>query len=59
MLGKYKGIEGTDIGTYWTMPRLGGVMYGEGQGVVTTTKDGQDMATWAGQGIGRFTGLGK
>jgi hypothetical protein len=32
-------------------------MYGEGQGVITT-KDGQDMATWTGQGIGkiRFTG---
>jgi hypothetical protein len=61
MLGKYKGIEGTDIGTYWTVPRPGeegGVMYGEGQGVVTT-KDGQDMATWTGQGIGRYTAAGK
>jgi hypothetical protein len=65
MVGKYKGIEGTDIGTYWTVPRLGegereggGVVYGEGQGVVTT-KDGQEIATWTGQGIGRFTALGK
>ena len=30
----------------------------EGQGV-KTTKDGQEMATWTGQGIGRFTGPGK
>jgi hypothetical protein len=62
MDGKYKGAEGTDIGTYSSVIRQGeggGVaMYGEGQGVVTT-KDGQEMATWTGQGIGRFTGPGK
>jgi hypothetical protein len=55
--GKYKGEEGTDIGTYCTIMR-GEVMYGEGQGVITT-KDGKEMATWTGQGIGRFTGAGK
>ena len=33
-------------------------MYGKGQGVVTT-KDGQEMATWTGQGIGRFSSPGK
>lgn len=33
-------------------------MYGEGQGVVTA-KDGSEMATWTGQGIGRFTSQGK
>jgi hypothetical protein len=33
-------------------------MYGEGQGVITT-KDGKGMATWTGQGIGRFMGPGK
>jgi hypothetical protein len=61
MDGKYKGEEGTDIGTYYSVLRQGaeaGVMYGEGQGVITT-KDGQEMATWTGQGIGRFTGPGK
>lgn len=52
------------IGTYVTNPRpsIGGgdanVIYGEGQGVITTTKDGQ-MATWTGQGIGHFTSDGK
>jgi hypothetical protein len=35
-----------------------GVMYGEGQGIITA-KDGQGMATWTGQGIGRFTSPGK
>ncbi|MFL6376324.1 MAG: hypothetical protein ACJ72R_02525 [Nitrososphaeraceae archaeon] len=44
--------------TYWFTLRPGGALYGEGQGVLTT-KDGQDMATWTGQGIGRFTSLGK
>jgi hypothetical protein len=58
MDGKYKGAEGTDIGTYSSILRQeeggGGVMYEEGQGVVTT-KDSQEMATWTGQGIGRFS----
>jgi hypothetical protein len=61
MNGKFGGIEGSDIGTYCTVMREGsepGVMYGEGQGVITT-KDGQGMATWTGQGIGRFTAPGK
>jgi hypothetical protein len=61
MEGKYGGIESTDIGTYCTVMREGeeaGVMYGEGQGVVTA-KAGQGIATWTGQGIGKFAGLGK
>lgn len=61
MNGKFGGIEGSDIGTYCTVMREGsepGVMYGEGQGVITT-KDGQGMTTWTGQGIGRFTAPGK
>jgi hypothetical protein len=61
MDGKYSGEDCTEIGTYCTVMRQGaeaGVMYGEGQGVITT-KDGQEMATWSGQGIGRFTSPGK
>jgi hypothetical protein len=38
--------------------REGGVLQGEGQGIITT-KDGQGMATWTGPGIGRITGPGK
>ena len=57
-IGKYKGIETTEITTYWSTPRPGGALYSEGQGVLMT-KDGQDMATWTGQGIGRFTSPGK
>jgi hypothetical protein len=60
MSGKYKGEEGSDIGTYWAVMRQDevGVMYGEGQGIYET-KDGKGMATWRGYGIGRFTSPGK
>jgi hypothetical protein len=58
MEGRYRGVEGTDVGTYTSILREKGVIYGEGQGIVTT-RDGQEMATWTGQGIGRFTGPGK
>ena len=57
-IGKYRGVEGTDTGTYWSTPRPGGAIYGQGQGVVMS-KDGQEMATWTGQGVGRFTSTGK
>jgi hypothetical protein len=58
MQGRYKEAEGTDVGTYTSVLREGGVIYGKGQGIVTT-RDGHEMATWTGQGIGRFTGSGK
>jgi hypothetical protein len=56
--GNYRGVETTAIVTYLASPRTGGAMYGEGQGVLMS-KDGQEMATWTGQGIGRFTSPGK
>ncbi len=55
MEGKYRGAETTEIATYWSLPRQGGVMYGEGQGIITT-RDGQETATWTGQGTGKATG---
>ena len=61
MEGKYRGEDCTEMITYCSVMREGtegGVMYGEGQGVVTT-KDGKGMATWTGQGIGGFTSPGK
>jgi hypothetical protein len=57
MEGNYSGTACTDIGTYTSVLR-GGVLFGEGQGIITT-KDGQGMATWTGQGIGKFTAPGK
>jgi hypothetical protein len=46
-------VLGTDVmetGTYWSVVRPDGTLYGEGQGVVMA-KDGK-MATWIGQGVG-------
>ena len=56
--GNYRGVETTATITYWSTPRPGGAIYGEGQGVIMS-KDGQEMAIWTGQGIGRFTSPGK
>jgi hypothetical protein len=50
MEGNYRGIPCTDVGTYTSVLREGGVLYGKGQGIITT-KDGQ--------GIGKFTAPGK
>ena len=48
--GKVFGVDETEIGTYWSVLRPDGTLYGEGQGVVMG-KDGE-MATWIGQGVG-------
>src|SRR5438093_658243 len=54
--GKILGVEFTELGTYCTALREGGVLYGEGQGVLMS-KDGESC-TWRGAGIGRPTGKG-
>ena len=56
--GNYRGVETTATITYWASPRPGGAIYGEGKGALMS-KDGQEMAIWTGQGIGRFTSPGK
>jgi hypothetical protein len=46
-------ILGTDVketGTYCTVVRPDGTLYGEGQGVMVTK--GGEMATWTGHGVG-------
>jgi hypothetical protein len=55
--GKFKDIEITEIGTFWTIPTSTdkNITYVEGQGIITT-KDGQDTATFRGYGIGRSKG---
>lgn len=55
--GKILGMEIIDRGTYSSVQWPGGVLHGEGQGVIMT-KNGE-MATWTGHGSGRFTGPGK
>ena len=50
--GMMLGIEVNDIGTYCSVSRPDGSVYGEGQGVVMTPDGGG--ATWKGQGVGKF-----
>lgn len=56
--GTLLGIKVTMLGTYWSVTRPDGTLYGEcpHQGVIMT-KAGQ-TATWTGAGIGHFTGKG-
>ena len=55
-MGKALGVDTTDIGTYWSVMRPDGSLYGNGQGVLMA-KDG-GAASWTGQGIGRFNASG-
>jgi hypothetical protein len=48
--GTMLGVNETDIGTYWSVVRPDGTLYGEGQGVLMGK--GGEMATWVGQGVG-------
>jgi hypothetical protein len=50
--GNMLGIAGTGFGTYTSVVRPDGSIFGEGEGVVTTA-DG-DMVAWKGSGIGKF-----
>src|SRR5438132_3838579 len=54
--GQLVGMEATDMGTYVSVVRPDGTLFGDGQGV-SMTADG-DVVTWRGQGVGRFTGQG-
>jgi hypothetical protein len=56
---KVKGtIDINELGTYLSIARPGGILYGEGQGLYTAKDGSGEMATWKGYGIGRFTGPG-
>jgi len=48
--GTILGVAHTDIGTYSSVMRPDGAVYGEGQGVLMG--QGGEMATWVGQGVG-------
>jgi hypothetical protein len=56
--GTILGLPATMMGTYWSIVRPDGTLYGEcpQQGLLLT-QDGE-MATWTGTGAGRFTGQG-
>ena len=44
------GAKATNRGTYLSVVRPSGTLYGEGQGIVMGEEG--DMATWIGQGVG-------
>lgn len=55
-MGKILDVDVTDIGTFWTLFKEGGGLYGEGQGILMTN-DGE-IVTWTAQGIGKMKGKG-
>jgi hypothetical protein len=56
-VGKLKGIEVTEMATFWSTQRPGGALFGEGNGVMMAA-DGE-LASWSGNGIGKFGAGGK
>jgi hypothetical protein len=54
--GMLLGLETASIGTYWSIVRSDGTIYGEGEGVIMG-KNGE-AASWKGGGVGKFTGGG-
>ena len=48
--GRLLGVEETETGTYWSVVRPDGSLFGEGQGIVMGK--GGELATWVGQGVG-------
>ena len=53
--GRMKGVDITHLAKFWTIPRGNGVLYGEGQGVMTTTNGSGEIATEIVRGIGQLT----
>lgn len=54
--GTLLGTQTVEMGTFIAVNRPDGTLFGTGQGVLTT--DDGDMATWAGNGVGRPAGRG-
>jgi hypothetical protein len=54
--GTLLGTHASNMGSYISVARPDGTLFGEGQGV-TMTENGE-MVTWRGQGVGHFTGHG-
>ena len=48
--GELLGVGETETGTYWSVFRPDGTIFGEGQGIVSSPEG--DLATWVGQGVG-------
>ena len=54
--GTLLGIHENNMGTYVSVTRPDGTLFGEGQGIAMT--DEGETVTWQGNGVGRFTGHG-
>ena len=54
--GQILGVETSTIGTYQSVMRPDGTIYGEGEGLVMTA-DGEGLS-WKGSGVGSLTGEG-
>jgi len=56
---KFKGIDTVNMVTYWTVPRPGGMLYGEAKGVVMSKDVSGEVVTFTAYAGGRFTSLGR
>ena len=54
--GKMLGVNLSGFGTYWSIIRSDGSIYGEGEGIMIS-QDGE-MCTWKGSGLGKFKEAG-
>lgn len=55
-IGRILGVEVTDIGTFWSIFKEDGGIYGEGQGIIMTNEG--EIVSWNGQGIGKMKDRG-
>lgn len=55
--GRLLDADVIDMGTYVSVARPDGTIFGEGQGIVMTPEG--DTVTWTGQGVGRMLGRGQ
>ncbi|MGG8406493.1 hypothetical protein ACM614_07605 [Streptomyces sp. 12297] len=54
--GTLLGAPVKEMGTYESVTRADGTLFGEGQGIVTSAEG--ETATWHGSGVGHFTDAG-
>ena len=52
--GTILGIDVTDMGTFWSIFKEDGGLYGEGQGILFTGEGG--IVTWTAHGVGKMKG---
>jgi hypothetical protein len=52
-------VNVTHIATFRSIPKSDGLLYAEGEGIITTADGSNEMVTETGRGIGQFTNEGK